>query len=272
MEAERRRALDGLDRLLALRSEDLDGWEHDAADALDDLERGEVELQDRALRDLLTVWDSIDEPAPSLTAADLVGLPQDPVVLPVARSPVRNRRRRGASAPGWRLLVALAACLAVLAFGAYQLQQNAPPKDVRFKATSPAASTAELDLQFSVESAGGVSAGTAGATYGSGDHLALRVDVTGEGGWLYLFEATDGREPIPIDARFVAAPGPIDIGGGKVWQPDTLAGATTYLAVMTSEEVEASNVLVAGILSAAERPDRWPRPVLAADWFAVHWE
>ncbi len=266
------RALDGLDRLLALNYEDLDGWEADAADSLDDLERAEIEADDRALRDLLTVWNAIDEPTPQITAADLVGLAQDPVVVPVAKSPVRHRRRKDAAAPGWAPLAALAACLAVLVFGAYQLKLNAPPADVRMKALTPTAPAAELDLQFSVETGAVVAAGQAGANLGAKDRLALRVDVVGDGGWLYLFEAVDGQEPVAIESRFVAAPGTVEIGGGQVWQPDTLAGETTYLAVMTSEEVDAANVLVAGILSAAERPDRWPRPVLAADWFAVHWE
>jgi hypothetical protein len=271
MEVARRRALDGLDRLLALRPEDLDGWEADAADALDDGDRAGIEADDRVLSDLITIWSALEEPVPTLTAADLIGLPQEPVLIRRARSPARHRRTRGPQRRGWMSMAALAACVAVLGFGVWQINHLVPAPEVRFKSVVPAPST-DLDLQFSVETGASVTAGRAGAIYGPADRLAMRVQVTGTGGWLYLFEAAAGQEPVRVDAQYVASPGMVAVGGGRLWQPDTLTGETTYLAVMTSEEVEAANVLIAGILGAAERPDQWPRPVLAADWFTVHWE
>ena len=121
--------------------------------------------------------------------------------------------------------------------------------------------------------------GREGASYGTSDRLALRAGVTGDGGWLYLFEVADGSEPQliwpaagsswQVEAGMHAL---IDEAGHpRVWQPDTLSGPTRYLAVLTSEPIDAGGA-VDDVLGSEQRPDLWPRAVLAVDSFTVEWE
>ncbi len=270
---EHRRALDGLDRLLALRPEDLDGWEAEAADGLEADARASIEADDASFEALLAAWTAAgDGDVPDLSAADFLGLPQQEASR-LAKSPARHRtfHRDRTGVPGWATPVALAACLAIVAFGAWQLNALAPDDGVRLKEVTPSTS-ADLELQFSVEEGALVTPGTAGATLGADARLALRVDVAAGGGHLSVFEVVEGAAPVLIESAQVDDSGVVELGGGRLWGPTTRGTSATYLAVMTSTEVEATDVLVAGILADPDRPDRWPRPVLAADWFAVHWE
>ncbi len=273
------RSEQALDRLLALRPEDLDGWEEEAAAALPDHRRAGEEALDDAFAGLLDAWierGADDAPEPSIRAADFVGLPQEGEQAGPGVPPSRKVRGGALGAPSWLIPAALAACLALVAFATWQIRDfGTSPQLDGIKAVTPEV-TAMVELSFSVERSlpGGVivEPGRREAVYGPTDHLALQVAVQGEGGWLYLFES--GVEVAPVWAA------PVDAGvhslaaGAGVWQPDVLAGRTTYLALVSDQELEAGLAMqVAGeVLAARSRPDLWPRPVLAADSFTVHWE
>jgi hypothetical protein len=283
------RSTEALDRLLALRPEDLDGWEEEAAAALDPELRAQEEALDAALSGLLERWIDVEQPEPAITAADFVGLPQDPVEpgeFGPGVAPTRRLRLGVRSVPTWLTPAALAACLALVAFGSWQIQRHGGPAvddAIGIKAVTPEVVT-RVELNFSVERAlpGGVvvEPGRRDATYGATDHLALEVAVQGEGGWLYLFEERGGdaaqiwpgpgaAEPVPAGVhRLTDGQQPV------VWQPDELAGRTGYLAVVSSEQLppDLAATIAREVLASADRPDLWPRPVLAADSFTVDWE
>lgn len=277
------RSEQALDRLLALRPEDLDGWEIEAAAELPDDQRVEQEALDAAFAGLLDDWKSMGDDAvsePSIRAADFVGLPRDGEADGPGVPPSRNLRR-GLGAPSWLIPAALAACLALLAFGTWQIRDfDAPalPGDDGIKAVTPELTT-RVELSFSVErslpTGVVVEPGRREAVYGPDDRLALQVAVQGEGGWLYLFESGEVLQPIwtaQVTAGVHALTSPA--GDPLVWQPDALAGRTTYVALVSGQELgaEMAATIAGDVLSAADRPDVWPRPVLSVDSFTVDWE
>jgi len=295
MELQNERSLDGLDRLLALRAEDLDGWEEAAASELPPDERASLEQEDAAFAELLQVWCEADEAIaePTLSAADFVGLPQETVTGEPATAlrPTRRRHAVRSAPPAWLMTTALAACLVVAVFASWGLKDLEPAstdleglKAVTLKAVTPVAST-RVELQFSVERklpTGVVTeAGRKGATYGTSDHLVLRSQVTGAGGFLYLFEVPEQGAPrliwpasgaaLPVGSGVHELRG--DAGELLVWQPDSFDGTTRYAAIVTSEPSEHSSELLGSVLEqGVERSDLWPRSVLASDSFRIRWE
>ncbi len=290
MELRTERSLEGLDRLLALRAEDLDGWEEAAASELPDDERASLEQEDAALAKLLQAWCEADEHVaePALSAADFVGLPQEEASTepPTALRPTRRLHAVRSAPPAWLMTTALAACLVVAVFASWGLKDLEPASTELegLKAVTPVAST-RVELQFAVERklpTGVVTeAGRKGATYGASDHLVLRSQVTGAGGFLYLFEVPEQGAPRLIwpsgDAATPVGSGVHELRGDAgehlVWQPDSFDGATLYAAIVTSEPSEHSSELLGSVLDqGVERSDLWPRSVLASDSFTIRWE
>lgn len=281
------RCTEALDRLLALRPEDLDGWEEEAAAAIPADRRAAEEALDAAFAGLLQDWKAAgdDLPEPSLTAADFVGLPRasDRIEGPGA-PPSRHLRGGLSSVPTWLIPAALAASLALVAFATWQVRDFSATPTLPgdglegIKAVTPEIAT-RVELSFSVErqlpTGVVVEPGRREAVYGPADRLALQVEVEGEGGWLYLFESGEALEPVwqqrVTEGVHVLAS---EAGEPLVWQPDRLAGRTTYLALVSVERLEAGTAAtIAGdVLAVPDRPDLWPRPVLSADAFAVDWE
>ena len=281
------RSEQALDRLLALRPDDLDGWEVDAVSSMPARERAAEEALDAAFAGLLDRWTSAEDdvPEPSITAADFAGLPRGPAADEGPGVPPSRRLRGGVpTAPSWLLPAALAASLALVAFGTWQIRDFGAdpglPGDgiTGVKSVTPEVAT-RVELSFSVErqlpTSVVVEPGRRDGVYGPTDRLALQVAVEGEGGWLYLFEAGEILEPVwqeRVSEGVHALTS--EAGDPLVWQPDALVGRTTYLALVSVDELDASlaSTVAVQVLGALDRPDLWPRPVLSADSFAVDWE
>lgn len=259
---------EALDRLLALRPDDLDGWEEPLADELTEAERASIEADDRALDDLLAGWAAhdVEEEAAPLP----LGLFAEP-------EPRRRRRARGRTTPAWVAPAALAASLAVVGFAMWQLR---PEPEPGLKAVSPLEST-RVDLQFGVERAGRagvhVVPGRNGGTYGGDDALALRLQVQGEGGWLYLLEVGEAGNqllfPVGEGRRVDAGVHGLTSATGEalVYRPDA-PGAYRYVALITDEPVDPLFTLQGVLEAGAPRPDLWPRHVLSVDDLRLTWE
>lgn len=286
------RASQALDLLLALRDEDLDGWERRAAEGVPECERRQRESLDVAFAALLDRWNEAEagSPAPEITAALFAGLPQyaeEPAEAPPVLAPARPHRRIPRRHPSSFVAAALAASLAVVVFAIWQLRAPPAPLDggtpprVVWKSTGQE-TAARVALDFSVErdlpTGVVIEPGRRGASYGPADRLVMRYSVSGDGGWLYVLEARDG------DARLIwQAPDRVEAGTeiletspgqAAAWQPEPLGGSATYLVVLATEPLPASALpgLAGAVLAATGRPDLWPRPVLAADSFTVDWE
>ena len=282
------RETEALDRLLALRPEDLDGWEAEAAASIPAADRAAEEALDSALAGLIDGWKAapeLDVPEPSITAADFVGLPHaEDLAEGAGVPPSRRLRGGGLAAPSWLLPAAMAACLALVAFGTWQIRDFGAEPELpvdgpgAFKAVTADVAT-RVELSFSVErqlpTGVVVEPGRREAVYGPADRLALQVAVEGQGGWLYLFEAGDSVQTVwqrPVTAGL--HPLLSDVGEPLVWQPDALSGRTVYLALVSADELDAglAVTIARGVLAAPDRPDLWARPVLSADSFAVDWQ
>ncbi len=260
---------DALDRLLALRPDDLDGWEQDLAAELPEHERAAIEAEDVAFDALLAGWAAHDVEAEA---------PEVPPAL-FAEPALRPRRRRAPmrSSPAWMAPAALAASLAVVGFGMWQLR---PEPAAGLKAVSSIEAT-RVDLQFGVERAGldgmTVVPGRSGATYGGDDAIAMRIDVQGEGGWLYLIEVGAGEPqllyPLGEGKRVDAGTHGLRSAEGEalVYRPDA-PGTYRYVALITDESVDPMFTLQGVLEAGAPRPDLWPRHVLSVDDLTLTWE
>ena len=257
-----------LDLALTLRPEDLDDDERAAIDALPDRLRADAEEDDAAFAALLGAWIEAPLPEPSLRAVD---------VLARAATP-----RLAAASVRW---MAVAAALLV-SLGAWQLGQRA-------SVSSPDASTlrpkslvadqvaARVALQFSVEDGrGGVAPGRNGATYGVGQSLIFRFELSGEPGYVSLVEVSPSGAWTALHPA--DGPGALlslgshllegDSGAALSYRPDAAdAGTLTYVALVTSEPVEPSRLLPGLLAAGLHRADLWPRPVLALDAVTVTW-
>jgi hypothetical protein len=140
-----------------------------------------------------------------------------------------------------------------------------------------------VELQFSVErrtdSGAFVEPGRVGSVYGAADSLILRVDLRGEPAWVYLFEQSGTADPVVLHPssgagwrlqeglHALSAPD----GEPLAYRPDQVTGPTRYLAVATSEPIQAALVASQVLASGVDRPDLWPRAVRAVDSFLVDW-
>lgn len=275
-----RDAEDALDRLLALRDDDLDGWEVEAADGLDPDARAAAEAADAEFAALLEAWVDVERaaPEPALTARDI--LERDERTFDESSEPVRLRRRRSADHGLRRLTAALVAALMLVAVGSWIVALQPTSDTFRTKALVTSESAARLDLQFSVERPEGVVPGTFGTSLGSDESLAMRMDVRGAGGWLSLHEVSAdgtsrmlyplGGEALQVDIGTHALVS--DAGNPLVYRPDAGVGGTTrYVALLTREPIDPARVMPGVLGAGVDRADLWPRPVLAVDEFTVDW-
>ncbi|GEM_PF-1881175 len=280
-----------MDRLLALRDEDLDGWEAELADGLDPELRAAAEAVDAEFDALLSAWVDAerDAPAPELTARDILDLDRR-IPLPTDAAPADSdvipvRRRTHADPNGLRrLTAALVAALMLVAVGSWIVALQTPgtiDPGTRAKDLVTSESATRLDLQFSIERGDTVTPGVVGQTLGPDESLAMRLDVRGDGGWLSLFEVDASGEPRMLyptsgDAlRLDVGSHPLVGSGGEpvVYRPDDgVTGTLRYVALLTREPIDPMRV-APGVLSAGtDRADLWPRPVLAASEFTVDWQ
>jgi hypothetical protein len=259
---------DALDRLLALRPEDLDGWELDAAQNAE--YRLEVEALDGLFEDVLQGWAGADLQAPDITADQILRLDRTPKTLPAAPAP----RRSGP--PVWLAPVAIAACL-VLALATWQLR----PEPTGLKSAVTATEATRITLQFAIErDVDGrviVEPGRDGARLDSHDSIAMRLNVAGTGGYVSLFEVSNNgsQKLYPLDSaplRLDAGTRRLQSAGGDdlVYRPDA-AGTYQYVAVVTDEPIDATMILQDVIEAGETRPDLWPRHVLSVDGFTATW-
>jgi len=255
---------DALDRLLALRPDDLDGWEGAAAADLDPATRAATEALDAEFADVLALWGDAPEPTIALTAADVLALDRA-VASPGPRRPV------------W-LPVALAASLALMGVAGVLSQRPAQPDGI--KGLVSAAAETRIELQVSIEHRGVetvLSAAQDGAEYGPDDWMAMRFDLRGEPSWVYLFESDGAGASLLVPsagAELHLEPGVHPLRGGDgaelVYQPEE-SGHHRYLVVATDAPIDA-DAIIQGVMEAGRsRPDLWPRHVLAVDSFEATW-
>jgi hypothetical protein len=279
-----------LDRLLALRPEDLDGWEVELASELDPDLRAAAEEMDAEFDTLLSSWVDAEReiPAPAITARDILDrdarVPSPTEVAP-ADSNIARIHRTGQDHAGLRrLTAALVAALMLVAVGSWIVALQTPASldgTSRTKEGVTAESATRLELQFSVERGDQVVPGSLGAPLGLDDHIAMRMDVRGEGGWLSVFEVDGAGEPQLLypaageSIRLAAGSHPLVGAQGQplVYRPDNgMTGPLRYVALLTREPIDPMRV-APGVLSAGtDRADLWPRPVLAASEFTVDWQ
>ncbi len=265
-----------LDRLLALRPEDLEGWEIEAAALAPDRE-AEEEL-DALFAEVLGGWAGRPFEAPELDAAQLLDTAPPhaqpaPLELDLAPRPARRTPPRSiAWAPA-----ALAASLALLAFGTWQLR----PADPGLKSLVTAQEATRVHLQFAVErSTDGrvaVEPGRDGATLDGDDAIAMRLALEGSGGYVSLFEvgAQGSQLLYPLDGtplRLEAGAQRLqdDRGEDLVYRPDG-PGSFQYVALVTDEPIDATMILQDVLEAGETRPDLWPRHVLSVDRFTATW-
>ena len=281
-----------LDRLLALREDDLDGWEAELARGVPEELRSAAEAVDAQFEALLAEWIEAEEEVsgPELEARDILELdrrvPRPTEAAPFGDSDiVRLRRSRPDQAGVRRMTAALVAALMLVAVGGWILALQAPSELVpgtRTKDLVDSGSATRVDLQFSVEHGPGVvQPGRAGASYGPAAHIAMQLDVRGDGGYLSLLEVDAAGEPrmlYPMGGESLwLDPGSHPVVGAAgeplVYRPDPgVTGTLRYLALLTREPIDPMRV-APGLLGAGlDRADLWPRPVLAASEFSVDWQ
>ena len=288
-----------LDLLLALRPDDQD---HDDAllALIDPADRAAIEREDAAFAAMLRGW-SDDLGEPSFTGADIIALADSaggeapesfplPSSTPVeAERPDSDAAAAGRAATGsrssWFAPVAVAAGLAISVVGLWAIQA-VPDAELgsRPKALVGEQAASRIGLQVTVErDVGGraiLTPARQGAAYGVDEALAFQLALDGASGWVTLLEVDpagswtviypgEGRMHLQPGTHAVAA---VD-GAPVVYRPDVAAAGTlTYVALVTSEDVEPA-LVVPGLLSAGfDRADLWPRPVVAVDSFTVTWE
>ncbi len=250
-----------LDRLLALRPEDLDGWERDVAETADDRE-AEVAL-DALFADALSGWASADLGEPRVTAERVLA----------AEGPPAPRR----STRPWLAPAAIAASVALVGLATWQMR----PADRGLKGLVTATEATRIHLDFAIEhTVDGrvrVEPGREDVSLDSADAIAMRLGIEGAGGWVTLHEVgAEGSTLIyPLDGR------PRRIGAGTerlqgpdgedlVYRPEE-PGRFHYVALVTDEPVDTTTI-VQDVLEAGEtRPDLWPRHVLSIDGFTATW-
>lgn len=292
-------ALDALDRILALRPDDVDPLDFGAAAPVPADERMGIEADDAFLAEAIDAWAAADLGVPSFTAADIFAraandqtLTPSPLdgshsaspgaeALPTSIGGGRSGPITGSIIPSWLVPVALAASLAAAAFGVWRFGAPASDlEDARPKSMVSNVSATRVALQFSVEGPEGVVPGRNGASYGPEESLAFRFDVAGESGFVALLEVgeQDWSVLYPLDGGTLAVGEGAhvlssDSGAPLVYRPeDPTAGTLNYVAVVLSEPVDLARV-VPGLLSAGlHRADLWPRPVVAVDAVTVTWE
>lgn len=275
---------EALDRVLALRPEDLDAAEERLARRVPETELEREAARDAQLSKLLAEWDgAVPGVAPSVESilAHIEMRAQlAPVGVEVPEAPVPGLRPHG-----WLASSAVAAALVVLGLAlGMRAQETAPvaaiePEGGRWKGGR--AQDNRLELLVSVERPGAdrtaVVAGRQGEVYAPTDGLVLRAELRGEGGFFYLFERSAGglRRLWPEDGESLRlAPGLHDLrddsGDTLVYRPDVgVVGPATYLALVTREAVEGPDVAEA-VLGAAPT-GAWPATVLLADTFELRW-
>lgn len=250
-----------LDRLLALRPEDLDGWEAEAA--LEAEDRADEEALDALFGEVLAGWAAHDLGEPDVTG---------PILLERATPPAPPAR-------SWLQPAALAASVALVAFATWQLQ---PPADTGLKSLVTAEESSRVHLQFAVErTVDGrvvVEPGADGAELTNQDAIAMRLGLQGATGYLTLFEVDGtarGTVLYPLDGEPTALEAGItplrsDAGDDLVYRPDA-AGTYRYVAIVTDEPIDATLVLQDVLEAGDSRPDLWPRHVLSVDSFTASW-
>jgi len=258
-------AEEALDLLLALRPEDQD---RSAPIDLDPARRASIEAEDAAFAALLADWTANDVGEPTFSAADILAMD-----APAPAEPPTQGR-------GLWIAVAAAAALVLGAVGLWAVQPA--PETTRTKAGTDTVAS-RVGLQVSVErlidGRAVLAPARQGAAYGSEDALAFQFDLHGEAGWAALLEVTpegDWTLIYPADGPVFIEPGPHTVSDGGepvVYRPDAEgAGTLTYVAIVTSEEIDPA-LVAPGLLSAGfERADLWPRPITAVDAFTVTWE
>ena len=264
-----------LDRLLALRPEDLDGWEQDAAAEAD--ARAEEEALDALFADVLSGWAGADLGAPDLTGTQ-IRRRASAAAKADAPAVQHGHPRSTRTAPAWLAPAALAASLAVLGFASWQWQ----PEDPGLKSLVTAQEATRVHLQFAVERVVNghamVEPGRDGAQLDGADSINLRVGVEGGGGYISLFEVDASQRTqllYPLDGRpqnMEAGTRRVQSADGAdlVYRPDQ-AGTYQFIALVTDEPIDATMNLQ-GVLEAGEsRPDLWPRHVLSVDGFTATW-
>lgn len=292
-------ALDALDRLLALRPDDVDSFDLEAAASVPADERAGIEADDAFLAEAIDAWAAEDLGAPSLTAADIFAraandqasnsssfegsrsAPPHAEERPTSTGGGHAGPTTGAAIPSWLVPVALAASLAAAAFGLWRFGAPASDlEDARPKSLVSDVAATRVALQFSVEGPAGVLPGRNGGAYGPNESLAFRFDVAGESGFVALLEVgeQDWSVLYPLDGGTLAVSEGAhvlssDSGAPLVYRPDDpTAGTLDYVAVVLSEPVDPARV-VPGLLAAGlHRADLWPRPVVAVDAVTVTWE
>ena len=282
-----------LERLLALRPEDVEGWEEEAAAQLDPESTAALRAEDDLFDGLVSSWleEDFADDCPDLRGSDFVGLAGAPSPLPEAVPlPVRRPRAANSGFAGWPQAAVLAAGLAFFCFAIWQLQQTPPPvtdidpplEGQRWKAVSGQSAT-QVELQFSVERDLGdgvhTEEGRRQAQYGPTDKLVLVVHLVGEGGWAYLLEQTAGGPPLllhPSDGpgwqveegrHLLSSPDGNPLG----YRPDALRGRARYLVLVTSEPVDAEALASQVVELGLDQPHLWPRAVRDVDSFEVDW-
>jgi hypothetical protein len=292
METMRTDAHDALDRLLALRPEDCEPGDDARAAGLPAGERAAAEAQDRALGLLLDAWATHDEAslrAPAGWRPDWLS------ELEAQRAERRVAPRVPARlASGFALAAAL-----VLGFALWTQEQSTSSPSAAssreglggggLKSLPSAESATRVEVQLAIERGLGsapsslqVLPAARDAAYGPGDRLVLRLDVRGEGGFGWIVELADDA---PEAAAVLIWPpagsvaplraglhGPTGSDGRPLsWEPER-GGRLRYLGFLTSEPVDPVPVARAVAAAGVGRPDAWPRPVRAADVFAITWD
>lgn len=279
-----RRPDDALDRLLALRPEDVDGWEDRLASRLPAADADRESRRDAALTTLLDRWDHGVRPRVR-SAEDILAFVSAHASEPQAEESPQLPDRR--SAPSWALTAGVAAALVALGAGLSWLR---PEPDVVAPATEaarwkggPLPADNRLDLLFSVEREADrrvvVEVGKTGAVYAPRDGLAIRADLRGDGGFFYLYERTAGgvQQLWPEEGESLRlAPGLHELrdteGVPLVYRPEPGAtGEATYLALVARQPLDGETVAETLLGAGLDTPTGWPAVVIAADAFEVRW-
>ncbi len=284
--------------LAGLRSEDLSTDECDGR--REHIERCETcrhEQQDD--EELLALVDRLPTLESRITAADIWrrdgleaeaeadGRPTEgetdgrPTVAAVEEdvSPMPQPRRPRSLVP---VILAIAAAAALaLVLGPRLTVEPVPESGQRFKALTPPGVPASLDLQFSLETAGGgramATAGADGALVGADERLLFGVRATGEGDLSVVEIGPDG------DLQVVASPEDVAWrvddagvstmvdGSGQTlaYSPDGPAGLYTYEALLTAPR---GRLLTSSEARQLLQGDDIPGiSLLARDAFTVEW-
>ena len=256
------------------------------------MELSSVHPEDVRLDEIIAAWAGSEEDldVPDVRGSHFVGLPQDASSPEPAAVRPRGTRQGIHRPPRWGQAAALAAGLALLCFGTWQVQElgssapteTSPLAQEGWKAVTGESAT-RVSLQFSVENRSRgealVAPGRAGQEYGADDSLILRVDLRGEPAWVYLVEqGVDGVANLlhpSAGAEWYLAAGSHSLSSKEglplAYRPDSVSGKTRYLAIATSTPADGAKLATEVQALGLDRPDLWPRTVRAVDSFVVGW-